>query len=1391
MSVSTILTSKRGFVRSSSFDNSHTLSIEPHHVRKLFALSKVAVSRCAFAVACMVASVVPAWGYSVGDTIVFSNTNGAAVSETKYSKAQFSFCIPAEEGLPAQTVLQVKRIKLVSRHAAFSNNTSDKDADPDMLNLNGYGSDACVFLSDESSKIGGKCVLSYSFPSPCYVEVASNYVSGAGMSAGSGRGVTLCASNGKRQMSNGNDLTAVAHGSTAGAGIMVNESAQNFFPLYEVEAIVVSIPGSGSLTLPAFSYTPSVVAGGAISYNYNNWFSLGGSFSRCRIGPGGTGLTYDMNAASGLYSSFSSVPTQFSFAIYADVSHVQDEGRVALVSFGNSAVNTNGRVILYREGDKLKCGTFNKDAAFTAVNTPASLDAPSSGYHLIVCSYDSNTGGTTMYVDNASSFSSSTDNATLSDGVGTGFQIASIHGGFGSSGFSAPADFPLAQMYGYNSILSAADVDFLANQFPATDGTKITADVDPNISGTLTVYSSDETKPLFLGITSGTLTIPANETVTASSMRTLNVNNPANSVTVNIAGTVNVTNEMGSIGSLSGTTCSGSPYALKGEYKGILFGHINGAGTYNVTGELNAPKAYLQTTYTANNQVVNVSGGLLRTKGFYTDNHDFSTINLSNGGKIEVGEIVSNSLTCRFARNFGYGTYSILSDAVEPTPHPINFNAPSGYATTIDVNAHALTLNASVMMGSGDVYFESTGGSGSVMMYLQPSYTGTIVVDDGVALTMVVSDDDYLFGKTYSNVKVKTGGGLKFYRNGDIDDSAVVSQTTGDVAIYTLKPQGKVWTGAGDGTFSDAGNWQVGVPASGEKFSIQASGEKTLSLNMASVVESPEVHVIGSGSIVIAGTGDGALLAVTNLVIDGVAVTVNTAVFQPQTVTFLNGGSLAIGENGLLTDAVFTYGPSQPAKSGGAFNSTTIPASVTDGGKWKGTVWLKNVTGCTKENFSPNTYGNSNSTLRVTGCNGYFNVQHSGYVVIVPVELKDEGDSVAWTFNNSYTEITSATVFNSLKGDGTLRCNGSGASALVRIREWSGFTGLVQLVNKGVVFGEYTPESVTQGRIYISDGAVVTNYSDSSSGTWWATGGIQVDGELNAASLDCFGDGTTNYVGATGTFTLMRAGGTADFVTDYSRVQGSGSIEFAGTSWYTLPTNGTLSASLGLKVSQSDGVVVPSYLVGVDGITNGVWNVGRLSGGKNIRCDWDWIKSENYARALRVLQSADTVWSGELLNSSGRMKNLEVLPGLSSAGTLTLSGTQTTSNNLVVATNASVNITGTWVGPVVVDGTIAGTGTIDGALTVSDGATIKVNGAEPLKVTGNVTLSGNIAIVVADDVGVSQLTILRVTGDGATLNLSEASFTVRNESGKAVRARIVAKSKELRFSKGGFYIHLQ
>ena len=111
-----------------------------------------------------------------------------------------------------------------------------------------------------------------------------------------------------------------------------------------------------------------------------------------------------------------------------------------------------------------------------------------------------------------------------------------------------------------------------------------------------------------------------------------------------------------------------------------------------------------------------------------------------------------------------------------------------------------------------------------------------------------------------------------------------------------------------------------------------------------------------------------------------------------------------------------------------------------------------------------------------------------------------------------------------------------------------------------------------------------------------------------------------------------------------------------------------------------------------------------------------------------------------------------------SAGTLTLSGTQTVSNDLAVESGAKVNITGTWVGATTIAGTIGGTGTITGSLTLSAGATLKVSDvADPLTVSDNLSATGAIAIELpAGALAGGSCTLLSL---GGTADLSGATFT--------------------------------
>ena len=444
---------------------------------------------------------------------------------------------------------------------------------------------------------------------------------------------------------------------------------------------------------------------------------------------------------------------------------------------------------------------------------------------------------------------------------------------------------------------------------------------------------------------------------------------------------------------------------------------------------------------------------------------------------------------------------------------------------------------------------------------------------------------------------------------------------------------------------------------------------------------------------------------------------------------------------------------------------------------WTGTVQVKSVNNMVGSgsgtNLAFNDYGNEGSTLELNGCTGWL---PGPYECTVPLKITG-----TLNLNNGLSDRDHIFTINHLKGNGTIYGGSTADKVIIRVKEWSEFTGLIQLDKKIVVFGEDempVKADLTAGQIIVSAGAVVTNVNSTANG-WWATGGIKVNGELCSPDLARFGGGTTITTTDNGVFTLTSTGnGTSGEInTDYARITGTGSLKYDGLGWRALSTNNFPTAMTLIDEQRGD-ILLSSALT---------YTVGSLAGTKNLQGNYD-----SGARYLRVLQSKDTEWSGIVVSdNSDRFKGLMVAPGASTAGTLTLSGTQVKAQTLTVESGAKVNLTGTWKGATTVAGTFGGTGTLTGNLTLSDGATIAVNGVEPLKVTGDVTLLGDIVIVVADDADVSRLTILRVTGDSA-LNVSAvSSFTVMNESGKAVRARVEATSKELRLSKSGFYIHLQ
>ena len=455
--------------------------------------------------------------------------------------------------------------------------------------------------------------------------------------------------------------------------------------------------------------------------------------------------------------------------------------------------------------------------------------------------------------------------------------------------------------------------------------------------------------------------------------------------------------------------------------------------------------------------------------------------------------------------------------------------------------------------------------------------------------------------------------------------------------------------------------------------------------------------------------------------------------------------------------------------SGSKFTSNVIPTFVTDSTKWRGVIYISSGT---FTDFTSNEYGNESSVVRLGNVSGWLSAPGNyAFTNTVPVELVG-----TLTINNGNSANDSnpnkCTVFKKLSGSGTISTDTTANKVVVVIQDASEFTGNIALNGKLIVFGDAMPSYIDNnkfdnmtGSIWVMEGASVT--TQPASGIWWAVGGIKLAGELRASGLDKFGGGTYITTSDTGVFTLTSTGNPSDASetdTSYARITGTGALKYEGTGWRALsttyfPTNMTL-------INEQAGDILLSRPQ--------TYTIGSLAGSKNFQGNYG-----SGDRYLRVLQAKDTEWSGKIVyDYYERFKGLIVAPDVSTNGTLTLSGTQTQSRTLTVESGAKVNITGTWVGPTTVSGTLSGTGTVNGALTLADGSTLIANTADPLTVSSlSLPATGTVTISLADsDIGkdfISSSSSIDTTGKkfAFTVNGEPTNLTVIKTAGglKAVR----------------------
>ena len=580
------------------------------------------------------------------------------------------------------------------------------------------------------------------------------------------------------------------------------------------------------------------------------------------------------------------------------------------------------------------------------------------------------------------------------------------------------------------------------------------------------------------------------------------------------------------------------------------------------------------------------------------------------------------------------------------------------------------------------------------------------------------SADEQVVALTYSN-----SGGTCYYVNGELAQSeSGLKDSTGLARPYGIALGGvDVSTGS---QFFALKNMKIEAIA---VFSSTLTADEVASYTFPS--ETPM-----SGTVAVSDINAlfGTKSDITVRLVDGTTVTGDTT-FNASSINFVCDGSFTMTApagntatfdfSEVTGNPVFVYNGVTPSVSGNTFTSSSIPTWVTDSSQWTGTVWIKNKT---ITNFIPSNFGNADSTLRLSGISVYFPNQATPLVLNPAIELVNDAYNYGLYVSDGFSRDASNQgryiTFSKLKGDGELWTGNNAPNVLMNILDWSDFSGKIQLVNKIVVFGSAVPAIAdfnTSGSIYIPSGVTVTVPDGKQ---WRADGGVHVYGTFNATDIgeNQLKDTTSVITYDAGTFVLTSTSNGQESETDtsYARITGTGTLKYEGTGWRALsasnfPTNMTL-------MNEQAGDILLSRAQ--------TYTIGSFAGSKNLQGNYG-----SGDRYLRILQAKDTTWSGKITEDGySRLKGLTVAPGESTAGTLTLSGTQTQSAALTVEAGAMVNLTGTWKGATSVAGTLYGTGTITGDLTLSDGATLDfANLGDLLEVSGNLTTAaGTVTIRV-------------------------------------------------------------
>ena len=380
---------------------------------------------------------------------------------------------------------------------------------------------------------------------------------------------------------------------------------------------------------------------------------------------------------------------------------------------------------------------------------------------------------------------------------------------------------------------------------------------------------------------------------------------------------------------------------------------------------------------------------------------------------------------------------------------------------------------------------------------------------------------------------IKTGAGeLAVNAALSHNGATIVSNGTLSVGYSSLTPSGTVWTVASGATLKVKQGCSVALPSlsleAGAALCLPYTNSAPLSVVGAVDLSGVRLSLHGDGSLAGGASyplvaAQGGFTGVDGAVLDDMpelgggriwAVAAKDGVLRATVVdTVLN---VAAGETIAMSD----IGPGITTVVGkGTVLCDALPSAALGwtASAWQGTVWLTNVSTAT---LPLDYYGNSGSTVRLTGVSGYPGKSGNTNIYFrTTVELVDGADGApAWKVNNGYS--TDCTFIDRLTGDGTLKSTLSPSVTYVRqgfvVADASGFTGSLELVGTQFTFGTTVRKNDTSqgGTIYVDAGYSVTN----AEGATWSAANLVVNGELvkrgtlSAPNSVAFGPGASFVV---------------------------------------------------------------------------------------------------------------------------------------------------------------------------------------------------------------------------------------------------------------------------------------